>query len=155
MRPSRGWISLAVLIGFAVCPHPSALGQTLEDYKRASESSGCGPIPYSSVRQDCESAVKEKETACAEKFACPQDLDKREKEEIARRIRNGEGCLAKREAIAAIFERARSSLRNESDAERRPYASKSADRIENEQPGHKSAIEQVKEAIFNCKQLAR
>jgi hypothetical protein len=130
-------------------------GQSLDDYRKASDASGCGLIPYSSVWKDCEDAEREKERACAQNFRCGQELDKREREEIARRIGNGEACVARREAVAIIFARARDSLRNESVAERRPFASKSAERIENLQPGHRQAVEEANNAVFNCKQLAR
>jgi hypothetical protein len=150
----RGFQYFPLIVTFAF-PSALAFGQSLEEYKKASESSGCGLIPYQSLRGDCVDAENSKDKACDQKFGCGQDLDKREREEIARRISNGEACLARREAVAAIFERARASLRNESVAEVRPFASKSADKIESLQPGHKKAIEDAKAAIFNCKQLAQ
>lgn len=155
MGRGRRVIQCVCLVGLIGLPGVHVAGQSLDDYKRASEASGCGLIPYSSVRSDCVEARSEKEKACNETFKCGQDLSKSERAEIARRISNGEACLARREAIATIFERARSSLRNESVAEVRPYASKSADEIERLQPGHKQAIEEAKAAIFNCKQLAQ
>ena len=157
MRPLHSLTALAMtlLISglFASLP---AMAQSLDDFKNASEASACGLIPYPSLRKDCVDAESEKEKACSsgKKFSCGSDLERKEKAVIADRIRNGEECLARREAVASIFERARDTLRSERQ-DREQYARRSVERIEGGRPNHQKAIEDAKAAIFNCKELAR
>jgi hypothetical protein len=127
--------------------------QTIDEYKAASEQRACGLIPYQSVQKDCRDAEKVKDEACGKEFKCGQDLDRKEKDKIKTRIENGEACQKAREEVAKIFERARDTLRNESDEAKRKYASVSAEKIERERPGHANSIDEVKKAVFNCKAL--
>jgi hypothetical protein len=130
-----------------------ATAQTVDDYKKASEQKGCGVIPYQSVWKDCDDAEKVKAEACGKKFSCGQDLDRKDKDEIKTRIENGEACQKAREGVSRIFERARDTLRNESEEAKRKYATVSAEKIEQGRDGHAKAIEDAKSAVFNCKAL--
>lgn len=133
--------------------------QSVDDYRNAAGAAGCGLIPYSGLRDSCRTSQQELESLKGEKYSCGQDLDRKDKDEIYKRIDAGERILAKRQQVRDRFVDASRALSsdasNDSKADAKPFILNILRRIGEGEDNHLKMIEEAKSAIYYCRQLAQ
>lgn len=76
-----------------------------------------------------------------------------EKKEISARLYVGRWCRDYRLEVQKIFSEAKSKLKSESDPDIKPHAQRIVEKIEAEEPGHKTAIDIVQRGVEKCERM--
>ena len=147
---------LACGIVVAVAAARLALAEDVSDFNRAKSNKDCDSIPYESLRNNCKDYQQRVDDWCknsSRPIRCDQDLDRRNRDEISKRIDNGEKCVEYRKKVAEIFTDAKNRVGRESDPAIRPIADELYRIYERGEDGHKNSIREYEQAVFNCRAL--
>lgn len=144
---------------------PEGLKKQMEDVKRkvaelkkekanlASKKSGAKDDKEKRALEDRITATEKEIEKLEEMIEGWQKKLEYEQKEIKERIYKGEKCRDYRQAVAQIFQDAKSKAKGESNAEIKPLAQKLIEKYEDGEAGHGIAIELAKKAISKCKDM--
>ena len=131
-----------------------AFSQTKSDFERAARDSGCGLIPYGSLKSKCYYAHGKKGEWCTgdKKSGCA-NLSKNEKDEARKRRDTAAECLKWQEEVQGTFTEALKQLGQQTEADLKPFVDEIIKKIKDEQPGHDTDITQTKNRRDKCNEL--
>lgn len=137
-------------------------GITKEDLEKADGARGCGLIPYKNLQKKCNTSQKNVKKWCKSKskpISCSKKklkgADRKDKESVDERIKNGENCVKYRKAVAKAFADAKSDLGKIKEKELKALAKSIMKKIQKGEKGHQNVIDNYENAVKSCKKLKK